>query len=144
MTSNTSDEADGTDDRTQNTMPTTVKPDKRTIREQLDKVIDPCSAARGTDLGLVEMGLVKDVAINNEQVQISLRLTGPGCMQIPYFVEQVSKRIGDLQGVSHVSVTTDAGLEWTPEMMSESGREKREKRKQALRQQYKKPESDIS
>lgn len=114
----------------------TVEPDEGEVRARLDEVVDPCSAARGTDLGLVEMGLVEAVAVEGGEVRVDLRLTGPGCMQVPYFVEQITEQVGDLAGVTAVDVATDAGLEWTPEMMSESAQRRRRRRREALERRY--------
>lgn len=101
------------------------------VEEQLDEVIDPCSAANGTDLSIVEMGLVDDVEIDASAVTVSLRLTSPFCMQIPYFIDEVEERVGNLDGVSSVTLETDQGREWHRGMMSESARARREERKAA-------------
>ncbi len=101
------------------------------VEEQLDEVIDPCSAANGTDLSILEMGLVDDVEVDGSAVTVSLRLTSPFCMQIPYFTEEVEETVGTLEGVSSVSLETDQGTEWHRGMMTESARVRREERKAA-------------
>jgi metal-sulfur cluster biosynthetic enzyme len=102
--------------------------DEELVRERLDEVIDPCSAANGTDLSLVEMGLVDEVEVEAHEVTVSLRLTSPFCTQIPYFIEEVDQKVGKLDGVSSVSLETDQGMEWHQGMMSESAQARREER----------------
>lgn len=111
-------------------------PTEEAVRARLDEVVDPCSASRGTELSIVEMGLVDSIGIDGGDVSVALRLTGPGCMQVPYFVEEVTERVADLDAVEDVTVTTDAGLEWTPEMMSEEARRTRRERREELAERY--------
>jgi metal-sulfur cluster biosynthetic enzyme len=105
--------------------------DRELVEQRLDEVVDPCSAANGTDLGLVEMGLVADIEIESTQVTVSLRLTSPFCMQIPYFIDEVEENVGELDGVSSVTLETDQGMEWHRGMMADSARARREERKAA-------------
>jgi metal-sulfur cluster biosynthetic enzyme len=105
--------------------------DRELVERRLDEVVDPCSAANGTDLGLVEMGLVADIEIESAHVTVSLRLTSPFCMQIPYFVDEVEEKVGELDGVSSVTLETDQGTEWHQGMMADSARARREERKAA-------------
>lgn len=97
------------------------------VRDRLGNVVDPCSAARGIGNDIVEMGLVRDVHIDDDgRVTVALRLTTPACMMVANFQRQLEEEVGSLPGVSSVALETDAGLEWTPEMMSEEARERRE------------------
>lgn len=105
--------------------------DRGLVEEQLDEIIDPCSAANGTDLSIVEMGLVADIEVESSHVTVSLRLTSPFCMQIPYFIDEVEGQVGDLDGVSSVTLETDQGMEWHRGMMTDSAQALREERKTA-------------
>lgn len=98
------------------------------VRDRLRNVVDPCSAARGIGNDIVEMGLVRDVHIDDDdgRVTVALRLTTPACMMVANFQRQLEEEVGSLPGVSSVALETDSGLEWTPEMMSEEARERRE------------------
>jgi len=71
---------------------------ERRIRERLDEVVDPCSAANGTDLSIIEMGLLDGIDVDEGHVTVSMRLTSPFCMQLPYFVEEVDERVGSIDG----------------------------------------------
>lgn len=98
------------------------------VRERLEAVVDPCSAAQGYHFSIVEMGLVEDVAVDGGDVTVSLRLTSPTCMMIDRFAEQLGEEVGTLPAVDSVELETDDGLSWTPSMLSESAKEQRRER----------------
>lgn len=95
------------------------------VRERLTAVIDPCSAAQGYDLDIVEMGLLAGVTVEDGHVTVSLRLTSPSCMMVDRFVTQLDEAVGSLPGVQSVRLETDDGLEWHPGMMADPVRERR-------------------
>ena len=96
------------------------------IRERLHDVVDPCAAATGSNLDIVEMGLVESIDVDDGHVQVDMRLTSPVCYQVPYFVEEIEERVQPLPAVESVTVETDDGMEWTPEMISDEGQARRE------------------
>ncbi|MFB6171300.1 MAG: metal-sulfur cluster assembly factor [Haloarculaceae archaeon] len=106
------------------------------IHERLDEIVDPCSAANGTDLSIVDMGLVEAVDVEDGRVTVSMRLTSPFCMQIPYFVEEVEDRIGAVDGVTSVELETDEGIDWHADMMTEAARRQRAERKASRASEY--------
>jgi len=95
------------------------------VREALRGLVDPCTAATGSNLDVVEMGLVAAIEIDDGTVHVDLRLTTPACHMVPYFITEIEGRIEPLPGIEAVSVETDDGMTWTPEMMTASAREKR-------------------
>jgi metal-sulfur cluster biosynthetic enzyme len=96
------------------------------IRELLRDIVDPCAAATGSNLDIVEMGLVKSIDVDDGHVRVDMRLTTPVCYQVPYFVEEIESRVQPLSGVESVTVETDNGFEWTPEMISADGKARRQ------------------
>ena len=96
------------------------------VRETLREVVDPCSAATGTNLDIVEMGLVKSVEVTDDHVEVRMRLTSPMCHMVPYFVEEIEARVGELPDVESVEAETDNGLEWTQDMMSAEAKQRRQ------------------
>ncbi|MEF8877499.1 MAG: iron-sulfur cluster assembly protein [Haloarculaceae archaeon] len=111
-------------------------PSPLAVREQLDGIVDPCSEARGTDISIVEMGLLKRIEVEDGSVHVELRITSPSCMMVGYFIEQANERVGSLPGVEEVTLSTDAGLSWRDEMMAEEARERRREHQQALADRY--------
>lgn len=113
-----------------------TEPSPLAVREKLDEIVDPCSEARGTDISIVEMGLLKRIEVDGGSVHVELRITSPSCMMVGYFIEQANERVGDLPGVEEVTLSTDAGLSWRDEMMSEDAKERRREHQQALADRY--------
>ncbi|MDF9747811.1 metal-sulfur cluster assembly factor [Natrinema salsiterrestre] len=106
------------------------------IRERLDEVIDPCSAANGTNLSIIDMGLLDEIDVDEGHVTVSMRLTTPFCMQLPYFVEEIDDRIGAIDEVTSVRLETDEGVDWHTGMMSEEAQKQRRERKAAREAEY--------
>ena len=113
-----------------------ASPSPLEVRERLDRIIDPCSEARGTDISLVEMGLLKAIHVDGGSVHIELRITSPSCMMVGYFIEQAERHVGSLPGVEEVTLETDAGLSWRDEMMSEAALERRREHQNVLAERY--------
>lgn len=113
-----------------------TEPSPLAVRDRLDDIIDPCSEARGTDISIVEMGLLKKIDIDDGTVHIELRITSPSCMMVGYFIEQAQERVGSLPGVEAVTLETDAGLSWRDDMMSQEAKERRREHQQALSDRY--------
>ena len=106
-------------------------PTEDRVREALCEVVDPCSAATGSRLNVVEMGLVESIEVDDRHgdgahVQVDLHLTSPMCHQVPYFYEEIEGRVGDLPGVASATLDTDLGLEWTEEEMTDEAKRKRQ------------------
>ena len=112
------------------------EPSPLAVREKLDEIVDPCSEARGTDISIVEMGLLKRIEVDGGTVHVELRITSPSCMMVGYFIEQAQERVGALEGVEEVTLSTDAGMRWTDDMMAESAKERRREHQRALAERY--------
>ena len=87
------------------------------VQEALENVIDP-------ELGLdfVELGLVYDIAVEGERVDITFSLTSPGCPIGPQVAEQMEEFVGDLEGVAEVHPKLVFTPPWTPDLMSEDAK----------------------
>ena len=87
------------------------------VYEALEEVIDP-------ELGLdfVSLGLVYDVAIEQEDVYVTFTLTTPACPIGPQVSEQMKEFVGDIEGVEEVVPSMVFTPPWTPEKMSEDAK----------------------
>ena len=92
-------------------------PTEEDVYEALEEVIDP-------ELGLdfVSLGLVYDVAIEQEDVYVTFTLTTPACPIGPQVSEQMREFVGDLPGVSAVHPKMVFEPSWSPEMMTEDAK----------------------
>ena len=88
----------------------------------LEGIIDPCSRGAGAPVGLVSLGLVRDVSISGAPgaaiVNVELGITEPGCMMQGIFSTTAEREIRALPGVAHVAVHIDHGYVWDPEDMA--------------------------
>jgi metal-sulfur cluster biosynthetic enzyme len=88
------------------------------IRAELDRVIDPCSAAAGAPAGLVEMGLVRELSVHEEPggaaVRLRIGVTEPGCLMGASFAVQARQRLERLDGVISVHIELDHRADWEP------------------------------
>ena len=89
-------------------------PSVEEVQDALTNVIDP-------ELGLdfVELGLVYEIAVDGDQVNVTFTLTSPGCPIGPQVSEQMKEFVGELDGVSEVHPNMVFNPPWTPDLMSE-------------------------
>jgi len=91
--------------------------DQDTVMQILDTVIDPCSARMGKPLGLVGMGLIESVSIDDRTVEIRLVLTGPGCFFYFQFAECIARALEPVAGGREIDVVIDDTILWTKDRM---------------------------
>jgi serine O-acetyltransferase len=82
------------------TPPTDRMDVRRYVRDALKEVIDP-----EVGISIVELGLVKEICIENGDVEIRMVLTTPTCPLAGYLVEQIRRRLRCIAGVERVEVT---------------------------------------
>jgi metal-sulfur cluster biosynthetic enzyme len=98
---------------------------KDRILTTLDTVRDPCSIANRHPMGIVELGLLIELDVNDSgDVHVLLRPTSPSCTLIGSIMRAVDEQIGKVDGVRSVSVDMDASNEWTPDRMTTAGKDK--------------------
>lgn len=92
-------------------------PTEADIRELLNTIVDPCSAAAGAPAGLNDMGLVRRVEVEQGSsgvtVRVLLGITEPGCLMSIPFQHSARERLEGLSGVANIDVTLDPTLEWS-------------------------------
>jgi len=78
-------------------------------------------------VNIVDLGLVYDLAISElpggaRDVQVKMTLTAPGCGMGPVIAEDARQKIAVLPTVSSAKVYIVWDPQWTPQMISETGR----------------------
>ena len=68
---------------------------------------------------IFEMGLIYDIKINNEHVDIMMTLTSPSCPAAQSIPMDVKDKVGRVEGVEEVEVEIVWDPPWGMEMMSE-------------------------
>ena len=88
------------------------------VRATLDTVVDPCSIVAGAPAGLVEMGLVRALALSEGEGGTTIRLrigvTEPGCLMGASFAAQARAQLERLDGVASVEIELDHANDWMP------------------------------
>ena len=92
------------------------KINEQQIWEALDTIFDP-----EIPISLVSLGLVYEVAVDQDQssVEIRMTLTAPGCGMGPVLVSDVEYRVAMVPAVDSVKVELVFDPPWTRDMMSE-------------------------
>lgn len=91
------------------------------VLDVLNRIVDPCSAAAGVPAGLVDMGLVRSVSVQQGEVgpliEVALLTTHPFCMMGAVFISEATERLASLPGAPEVRVALDASVPWSPDLM---------------------------
>ncbi|MEU0482592.1 iron-sulfur cluster assembly protein [Streptosporangium sp. NPDC006013] len=98
------------------------------VERRLAEVVDPCSSASVLSMSILQMGLVRDVTLEDGRLLVHLRLTSPSCMMVAYIAREVVERLTGLPGVTSVDVVPDEGLDWDPSLIDPAVRDERSRR----------------
>ena len=102
------------------------------IRRDLNEIVDPCSAAAGTPIGLIDMGIVREIEITGSELRIQLLPTFPACRFLPIFEAEIRKRLES----RHLTVTVEvAGVDivWDESFMAPTARDRLHARRRDTR-----------
>jgi serine O-acetyltransferase len=69
------------------------------IRQALKEVIDP-----EVGVNVVDLGLIREITLNGESVEVRMVLTSPACPLVGYLVEQVRRKVSSVTGGKPVEV----------------------------------------
>ncbi len=88
------------------------------VRSMLMGVIDP-----EMGVSIVDMGLIYNIDIKDNAINIDMTLTNPGCPQGPEIIAEIKQSLKVLDGIDAVNVNLIWSPPWNPEMMSEEAQE---------------------
>lgn len=89
----------------------------------LGRIYDPCSIATRNPLSIVDMGLVREVEVDEDHnVRVSICPTSPSCMLMASITEGAEQELRSIEGAAEVEVRIDADFFWTPDAMTERGK----------------------
>jgi metal-sulfur cluster biosynthetic enzyme len=86
--------------------------DEQQVRKALRKVKDP-----ELNLDLVVLGLIYDVEVSGDHVNVRMSLTTPMCPAADQIVTDVKREVEALDGVDHADVELTFDPPWTPQKM---------------------------
>jgi metal-sulfur cluster biosynthetic enzyme len=87
------------------------------VTEALKVVVDP-----ELGINIVDLGLVYDVAVEDEVVRVTYTLTTMGCPVGPLIEQQMQQILTTIPGISNVESDLIFTPPWSPERMSEEAR----------------------
>jgi len=87
------------------------------IYQALSTVRDP-----ELPLNIVDLGLIYDVSIENDAVNVKMTLTTPGCPMHSTIKAEAEEALGKLPGIQSVKVEIVWDPPWNPDMMSEEAK----------------------
>jgi metal-sulfur cluster biosynthetic enzyme len=96
-----------------------VEMSEATTEERIDKLMTDLRRVVDPELGLnvVELGLIRDVALEDTSAHITMILTTPFCPYAPAMINQVKLMAEESLGTP---TTVEMGMEmWDPSMMEE-------------------------
>lgn len=74
-------------------------------------------------LSIVDLGMVYNVLVQNDRVDIAMTFTAMGCPAIDMIMEDVKEAVGKLPGVKAVEVEIVWSPPWTRDKITPAGRE---------------------
>ena len=93
---------------------------KENIKEILKECYDP-----EIPIDLWNLGLIYNISIGDNDIDITMSLTTPGCTMGQYMADDIKfKLIEKLKNVKNVNVEVVFDPLWQPEMMTDEGRKK--------------------
>ncbi|MDP3941093.1 MAG: metal-sulfur cluster assembly factor [bacterium] len=93
---------------------------KEQVTEKLKTIIDP-----ELNVNIVDLGLVYDIAINQEKgkIEVTMTLTTPGCPLSFVFEEWIPEAVKKIEGVKDVRMNLVWEPPWDPDKMSDDAKE---------------------
>jgi metal-sulfur cluster biosynthetic enzyme len=93
-----------------------------TVMDALRGVYDPCCREKG--ISVVDMGLVRSVAVDGDQARVELLLTTGWCPFAANLIGMISERVAAVPGLAGADVEIVWDEPWTTERLSDDARRK--------------------
>jgi metal-sulfur cluster biosynthetic enzyme len=98
-----------------------VAPDSTVKPEEVIEVLRQCFDPE-IPVNIIDLGLVYDIAIKPERIEIKMTLTALGCPMAADVIADVRDHLLTIPGVTQADVDIVYEPMWTPERMSEEAR----------------------
>ena len=94
------------------------------VWEQLRNCYDPEIPVNIVDLGLIYHLAIADASDGTKNIEVQMTLTAPGCGMGPALAADAEQRLLGIPGVRDVKVMLVWDPPWSPDRISQAGREK--------------------
>ena len=88
------------------------------VREALKECYDP-----HMPYSVLDLGLIYDIRIEGETVEVDMTLTNPGCPMAAVITDDVKSHVEDIEGVKEAKINVVFDPPWNPEMMSDEAKQ---------------------
>tara|TARA_B100000029_G_C16804756_1_gene678130 strand:+ start:55 stop:402 length:348 start_codon:yes stop_codon:yes gene_type:complete len=92
-------------------------------KEQIIPILKQCYDPE-IPIDLWNLGLIYDISIDKDNVNITMSLTTPGCTMGQYMADDIKNKIQTSLKVKNITVEVVFDPPWKPEMMTDEGRQK--------------------
>lgn len=92
--------------------------DEQALLDALRQVVDP-----ELMINIVDLGLVYDVAQEEQKVKVQMTLTSPACPAGPQIVHQAKMALEQVEGVNEAQIQLVMSPPWTPARMTDDARD---------------------
>ena len=96
-----------------------AKINKDSVIEILKECYDP-----EIPIDLWNLGLIYEIKLDDESVNITMSLTTPGCTMGQYMADDIKQKLLEKKNIKNVNVDVVFDPPWQPEMMTDEGRKK--------------------
>ena len=106
------------------------------VNAVLNAIVDPCSAASATPIGLVDMGIIESVRVQGGDVRVGLLPTFAGCLFVGMFRLGIEEGVQALDWCDSVEVEiVHAPTYWDESRMSEDALGRLRVRREIMRRE---------
>jgi probable FeS assembly SUF system protein SufT len=95
---------------------------EQAVWEALKTCFDPEIPVNIVDLGLIYDLAIEKTPAGGQAIDVKMTLTAPGCGMGPVIAEDARQKIAALPTVEHAKVHIVWDPQWTPQMISDTGR----------------------
>ena len=92
-------------------------------KEEIIAVLKQCYDPE-IPIDLWNLGLIYEIIIKENNINITMSLTTPGCTMGQYMADDIKSKLQNLENVNKVCVDVVFDPPWQPEMMTDEGRQK--------------------
>jgi len=92
-------------------------------KEQVIEILKQCYDPE-IPIDLWNLGLIYEIIIKENNINITMSLTTPGCTMGQYMADDIKSKLEKLKGINEVCVDVVFDPPWQPEMMTNEGRKK--------------------
>jgi metal-sulfur cluster biosynthetic enzyme len=92
------------------------------IRTAIADVMDPCSLYNGSNIPLLDLGMIRDVTVDDRAITIELFLDDPSCVYVSQIMHELGLALEGVRGDRETTFIVVADEVWTPDRLSDRAR----------------------